>query len=55
MLIAKEEKSICFENLQFEKAGGKVSFFFVNSGKILLELYSFFLRSRQDWVSHWPE
>jgi len=23
----KEEKSICFENLQFEKAWGKVSFF----------------------------
>jgi len=56
MLIAKEEeKSICFENLQFEKAGEKGRVFFVNSGKILLELYSFFLRSRQDWVSHWPE
>ena len=28
MLIAKEEeKSICFENLQFEKAGGKEVFF----------------------------
>jgi len=56
MLIAKEEEKVfALKIYNSKKQGGRYLFFFVNSGKILLELYFFFLRSRQDWVSHWPE
>ena len=42
MLIAKEEeKSICFENLQFEKAGEK-KFFFREFKENLVRIVLFF-------------